>query len=80
VGRRTRFGGLSVAAAPGIVTALSVLDFDVLLPREVRIHRGTRSTNPDREVVGRIGMRNAKRSGIPGLFQFAIVGVMVRIR
>jgi hypothetical protein len=31
-------------------------------------------------VVGRIGMGDAKRSGIPGLFQLAIVGVMVRIR
>jgi hypothetical protein len=38
------------------------------------------SENPDTDVISNIGMRNAKLSGIQGLFQLAVIVVMVWIR
>ena len=69
-----------IVAALGIVTLLSVLGFGVLLPGEVRIYREIVSANPDEELIGDIGMRNAKLAGIQGLLQLSIVFVMVNIR
>jgi hypothetical protein len=69
-----------IVAALGIVTVLSVLGFGVLMPGEVRIYREMVSQNPDTELIGDIGMRNAKLSGIQGAFQLAIVVVMVYMR
>jgi hypothetical protein len=69
-----------ILAALGIVTLLSVLGFGVLLPGEVRIFREIVSENPDEELIGDIGMRNAKLAGIQGLLQLSIVFVMVNIR
>jgi len=63
-----------------IVTVLSVLGFGLLLPGEVRIYLQTRSASPDPEVIGRIGLRNAKLSGVQGVFQLAIVVAMVYLR
>ena len=57
-----------------------VLGFGVLLPGEVRIYRQLASGNPDPDVISRIGMRNARLSGLQGLFQLAIVVVMVYLR
>jgi len=70
----------SIAVALGIVTVLSVLGFGVLLPGEVRMYREMVSENPDTDVISNIGMRNAKLSGIQGLFQLAVIVVMVWIR
>lgn len=69
-----------ILAALGIVTLLSVLGFGVLLPGEVRIFREIVSAEPDEELIGAIGMRNAKLAGIQGLLQLSIVFVMVNIR
>jgi hypothetical protein len=69
-----------ILAALGIVTLLSVLGFGLLLPGELRIFREIVSENPDEEVIGAIGMRNAKLAGIQGLLQLSIVFVMVNIR
>jgi len=69
-----------VLATLVIVTLLSVLGFGVLLPGEVRIFREIVSENPDEELIGDIGMRNAKLAGIQGLLQLSIVFVMVNIR
>ncbi len=69
-----------IAAALAIVTVLSVLGFGVLMPGEVRIYQETVSENPDRELIGDIGLRNAKLSGIQGAFQLAIIVVMVYMR
>jgi len=63
-----------------IVTVLSVVGFGVILPGEVRIYREMTAANPDEDVIGRIGMRNAKLAGIQGIFQLAIVAVMVYLR
>jgi hypothetical protein len=69
-----------IALALGIVTVLSVLGFGILLPGEVRIYREMVSDSPDAQLIGDIGLRNAKLSGIQGAFQLAIVVVMVYMR
>jgi hypothetical protein len=69
-----------IAAALGIVTVLSVLGFGVLMPGEVRMYREMVSDHPDTQLIGDIGLRNAKLSGLQGAFQLAIVGVMVLMR
>jgi hypothetical protein len=69
-----------IAAALGIVAVLSVLGFGVLMPGEVRMYREMVSEQPDRQLIGDIGMRNAKLSGIQGAFQLAIVAIMVLMR
>lgn len=69
-----------IAAALGIVTLLSILGFGVLLPGEIRIYREMTSANPDEKLIGAIGMRNAKLSGIQGALQLAIIYVMVYVR
>lgn len=69
-----------IAAALGIVTLLSVLGFGVLFPGELRMYREMTSTNPDEELIGAIGMRNAKLAGVQGVLQLTIVFVMVYVR
>ncbi|WP_349292259.1 hypothetical protein [Halobacterium zhouii] len=70
----------AIAAALVIVAALSVVGFGVLMPGEVRIYREMTSANPDTQLIGDIGMRNAKLSGVQGVLQLAIVAVMVYLR
>jgi len=70
----------TILLALAIVTVLSVLGFGVLLPGEVRIYRQLASGSPDPDVISRIGMRNARLSGLQGLFQLAVVVVMVYLR
>jgi hypothetical protein len=70
----------TILLALAIVTVLSVLGFGVLLPGEVRIYRQFAAGDPDPNVISRIGMRNARLSGLQGLFQLAIVVVMVYLR
>ena len=70
----------TIFLALAIVTVLSVLGFGVLLPGEVRIYRQLASGDPDPNVISRIGMRNARLSGLQGLFQLAIIVVMVYLR
>jgi hypothetical protein len=38
------------------------------------------SADPDPEVISRIGLRNAKLSGLQGVLQLGIIAVMVAIR
>jgi hypothetical protein len=38
------------------------------------------SDDPDPEVISRFGLRNARLSGVQGMFQLAIIVVMVYIR
>nr|WP_267643562.1 hypothetical protein [Haloarchaeobius amylolyticus] len=66
-----------IALALAVVTILSVQGFGLLLPGEVRIYTEMRSANPDHEVVSRIGMRNARLSGLQGFFQLCLIAVMV---
>jgi hypothetical protein len=46
----------------------------------VRIYRQLTSGNPDFDVIGDIGMRNAKLGGIQGLLQLSIIFLMVGLR
>ena len=64
----------------GLVAVLSVQGFGVLMPGEVRMYLEMRSADPDAELISRIGMRNAKLSGVQGLSQLAIVAAMVSLR
>lgn len=78
----TTYAGLGripvpIALALGIVTLLSVQGFGVLMPGEVRIYTELRSADPDYGVVGEIGMRNAKLSGVQGVLQLCLIAVMV---
>ncbi|MFB6282005.1 MAG: hypothetical protein ABEH40_08300 [Haloferacaceae archaeon] len=69
-----------IVAALAIATLLSVLGFGVLLPGEVRVYLETVSADPDADLIGRIGMRNARLAAVQGVLQLAIVLVMVHIR
>jgi hypothetical protein len=67
-------------AALAIVAVLSVVGFGVLMPGEIRMYLEMRSPDPDHDLISRIGMRNAKLSGVQGLLQLAIIAVMVYLR
>ena len=69
-----------ILAALGIVTLLSIVGFGVILPGEIRIYRQITSPEPDIDLIGEIGMRNAKLGGVQGVMQLTIVFVMVNIR
>lgn len=62
------------------MVVLSVQGFGFLLPYEVLVYLETISDDPDEERIGRLGMRNAKLSGVQGAFQFGIVVLMVYLR
>jgi hypothetical protein len=70
----------AIAAALGIVAALTVIGFGVLMPGEVKIYQEMVSDDPDVQLIGDIGMRNAKLSGVQGVLQLAVVAVMVYLR
>jgi len=70
----------AIVAALAIVALLSIVGFGVLLPGEVRVFFEMTSSDPDAELIGAVGMRNARLSGLQGVMQLAIVGVMVYLR
>ncbi|MFB6092343.1 MAG: hypothetical protein ABEK02_04955 [Haloquadratum sp.] len=72
--------GPAILAALVIVSLLTILGFGVLLPGEARMYLEMTSDDPDADLIGAIGMRNAKLSGLQGLFQLSIVAIMVYIR
>jgi hypothetical protein len=63
-----------------VMVVLTVQGFGFLLPSEVLVYRELISASPDRERIGRIGLRNARLSGVQGAFQLAIVVLMVLLR
>lgn len=67
-------------AALAIVAALSIVGFGILMPGEVRIYKEMMSDDPDEELIGDIGLRNAKLAGVQGTLQLAVVASMVYIR
>ena len=78
-------GTFAVPAAPillalVIVSALTITGFGILLPGEARMYLEMISEDPDADLIGAIGMRNAKLSGLQGVLQLSIVAVMVYIR
>ncbi|WP_123078344.1 hypothetical protein [Halarchaeum sp. CBA1220] len=62
------------------ITLLTVLGNGVLMPGEVRIYREITSEDPDTDLVGDIGLRNARISGVQGVLQFVIIAAMVYLR
>jgi hypothetical protein len=69
-----------VAVTLGVMVVLIVVGFGVLLPGEVKMYLEMVSDDPDSEVISRIGLRNAKLAGVQGVFQLAIIAVMVYLR
>lgn len=71
---------------PWVLTALiitgilTIQGFGLLLPNEVRIFKQLLSSNPDTDRIARLGMINAKLGGLQGVFQVAVIIVMVNIR
>ena len=63
-----------------VMVVLTVQGFGVLLPNEVRIYLESMTESPDRERIGRLGLRNARLSGVQGVFQLAIIVLMVYLR
>jgi hypothetical protein len=63
-----------------VMVVLTVLGFGFLLPNEVLVYLELLSDDPDRERIGRLGMRNARLSGVQGAFQLVIVVLMVYLR
>ncbi|WP_435102878.1 hypothetical protein [Halarchaeum sp. P4] len=63
-----------------VITLLTVVGNGVLMPGEVRIYRQITSENPDTDLIGEIGLRNAKLSGLQGVLQFVIIAAMVYLR
>jgi hypothetical protein len=63
-----------------VMVVLTVQGFGFLMPNEVQVYLEMISADPDRERIGRLGMRNAKLSGVQGAFQLFIVVLMVYLR
>ena len=69
-----------IMAALIITAVLVVQGFGVLLPNEIRIFRQLISPTPDVDRIVKLGMQNARRAGIQGLLQLAIIFVMANLR
>ncbi len=69
-----------VLAALIITGMLAVQGFGLLLPNEIRIFRQLLSVTPDTDRIARLGMINAKLGGLQGIFQVAVIVIMVNIR
>jgi len=78
--RSLTVSGPLVPAALAIVTLLSVIGTGVILPGEVKLYRQAVSEDPDVDLIGRIGMRNARLGGVQGLLQLSIILVMASFR
>lgn len=63
-----------------VMVVLTVQGFGLLLPTEVMIYLEMSTDEPDTERIGELGMRNAKLSGVQGVFQLAIIVLMVYLR
>nr|WP_246403673.1 hypothetical protein [Halobellus ruber] len=72
--------GPAILAALAVVTVLTIIGFGILLPGEIRMYLEMTSETPDADLIGAIGMRNAKLSGVEGVLQLSIVAIMVYIR
>lgn len=69
-----------IIAALVIVTLLSLVGFGFLLPGEIKIYFEIISDEPDVEEIGRVGLRNARLSGVQGALQLSIIFVMANLR
>ncbi|MFB6304642.1 MAG: hypothetical protein ABEH47_05705 [Haloferacaceae archaeon] len=71
---------LIIVLVLAVMVILTVQGFGFLLPNEVLVYLEMMSDDPDRDRIGRLGMRNAKLSGVQGGFQLVIVLLMVYLR
>lgn len=62
------------------IALLTILGNGTLMPGEVRIYYQITSEEPDTDLIGQIGLRNAKLSGIQGVLQLLIIAAMVYLR
>jgi len=69
-----------IAGTLVLVALLSIQGFGVILPGEIRIYRELASADPDTDLIGDIGMRNARLGGVQGLLQLSVVAMMVGLR
>lgn len=63
-----------------VVVVLTIQGSGFIVPNEVLVYLEGISSNPDTDRIGRLGMRNAKLSGVQGTFQLSIVVLMVLLR
>lgn len=62
------------------IALLTILGNGTLMPGEVRIYYQITSDQPDTDLIGQIGLRNAKLSGVQGVLQLVIIAAMVYLR
>ena len=60
-----------------VMVVLTVQGFGFLMPNEVLVYLEGIKDNPDTDRIGRLGMRNARLSGVQGAFQLSIIALMV---
>jgi hypothetical protein len=79
-GMRLPGTGTLILLVLAVMAVLTVQGFGFLLPNEVLVYRERLTASPDEARIGRLGMRNAKLSGVQGAFQLAIVVLMLWLR
>jgi hypothetical protein len=68
-----------IIAAIVIVLILSIQGFGIIMPAEIRIFLELMRSNPNRDLVIRLGLRNVKISGSQAIFQIAIIFIMAKL-
>ncbi len=70
---------LAIQLAGVIVIVLTAQGFGIFLPNELRIVLELRKARPDIGKIGRLGLLNARLSGVQAVFQVAIIFVMANL-
>ncbi len=68
-----------IVAALAIVTILAVQGFVILMPNSMKIFIELAKPNPSRERIAKLNGMNIRLAGVQGIFQIAIIFVMVNI-
>jgi hypothetical protein len=63
-----------------VMVVLTVQGIGFLMPNEVMIYLEMMSAEPDKDRIGRLGLKNARLSGVQGAFQLVIIVLMVYLR
>lgn len=69
-----------IVAILAVMVVLTVLGNGFLLPNEVQVYLEMISSEPDKERIGELGLKNARLSGLQGAFQLVIIVLMVYLR
>ena len=62
-----------------IVAILTVQGFGIIMPTEIQIFLELMKSNPDKERIVKLGMRNIKISGSQAVFQIVIIFLMANL-